>query len=68
MVDIKVSWSGTLLGHSTVIRWVFDRSTQVSAGVISDSAIVGVAEENGRALETYFREHQYRSLRSKLSE
>jgi hypothetical protein len=56
-VRISTSWEGgfTGAGYTTDVVWEFDEARHLSAVVVSDDALVGVAAENARSLDDYFR-------------
>jgi hypothetical protein len=56
-VRISTSWEGGFTGASyrTDVVWEFDEAHHISATVVFDDALVGVAAENARSLDDYFR-------------
>lgn len=67
---ITVRWTGGFLGgnYETTIQWRCSEERDLGIRILKDDAIVGIANENFRQLESYFESYVYSVLKRNLGE
>lgn len=59
-----VDWRGGFLGgsYTTVVEWRCNKTQNLGIRIVTDSAVVGIADANRRQLENYFQQQVYTVL------
>lgn len=57
VVELQVGWKGGVLGtaYVTQVRWTCNKQGHIQAEVFGDTSMTGVAKDNARQLDDYFR-------------